>query len=496
MTKDDVRDLVDAAESLPIEYRADIEFEAMESGKITDEAVQRRLLERLFRDAQAAEYGYSQKDVVQIPFTRHRQVARAQAVLRLTALDIQTRAVHAMRRQSVSAAKEMFRAIELKIPTVSCESPIVYNVDEYYALAAELFGASEMRSGHLSRQGLQMLGDVIRRVKSPLQLAPAIRMLTALQLDRESLRELAFQIESVLKNVTFTDRELEAIEQRTLLTSSIEALMLKMTEQHLDAVALLQSFRDLLVRSTGTGACSDKTINRKDLATRFNRLIEDSKSRIAPLQEAELRAGSSAASVKVKFQALPKGDEFSPLMRSISKARSVATMKRPEVPTEPTSTMRDLVDEFVRRLEATRDDVGDCEPCVFHMKTEMYLFLLDSAPQGDGFEGAVHSYIKFLSRSNLQQAHPIEWLFSVKRLLNESRPATPEQLQRLLEIARKSGGFLGGLPSPGSEEIKMEVADSGDHILKSYLAEQKVLQLKYFSPYEAYSSPGALSIDP
>ncbi len=109
-------------------------------------------------------------------------------------------------------------------------------------------------------------------------------------------------------------------------------------------------------------------------------------------------------------------------------------------------------------------------------------------------QAVARSYVRFLVRSDLKEDAPMEWLFSVMRLLNQTRPATEEQKQ-IFERLTKAGHKLSGLPSPAAAEIVEAVQDSEDDVLLLYLREQNLLNLKYFSPYESLTGSKAPKID-
>ena len=155
--------------------------------------------------------------------------------------------------------------------------------------------------------------------------------------------------------------------------------------------------------------------------------------------------------------------------------------------------LRDAIEEFRNKLESTPDRSGPCSACTFHLKTAMYLFLIDSTPP-EMMPAVARSYVRFLARSELKEDAPMEWLFSLKRLLNQTRVATEAQKQTF-ERLTKAGHVLTGLPSPAAPQILDALQESEDDVLLLYLREQKVLKLKYFSPYEALTGARAPTID-
>jgi hypothetical protein len=59
-----VRELIDAAETLPLEPRADIELTIIESGRVPDGKLKRQLLQALFDQAPRAKYAYRENDAL------------------------------------------------------------------------------------------------------------------------------------------------------------------------------------------------------------------------------------------------------------------------------------------------------------------------------------------------------------------------------------------------------------------------------------------------
>jgi hypothetical protein len=490
----DAKSIVEIAEHLPTEYRADLELEVLESAALNRD-YKKRVLVGLFRQSLQAQHAYPQRDAIRSTFTRHKQIAMAEAVLKLTTLDIQTRIIRQMMPISPSESVKLLRSINLEVPSFTCASPLIYNVDDYYQLV-EQQAQREIKDNPRdpTLQG-DLLTSVLSQVKSPVQLAPAVDMIAHLDVSRNALDVFATSLSHTMEQMNVSDRELEALEQRGLLTRAVDSLVTKMVEAKLPTLGVLQSFRTLLTKSLSAPRCVDRSADRKAIAERFDTLLTKSgvQGTVPSLGPAEIRSTEIAGAANT--DSLPEGSEFTPLSRAILKARNLSVTQEMKSQPDDLRATQDIIEEFVEKLEAIPDDAHNCEPCTFYLKSERYLFLVDSAPQGPAFDHALHSYIAFLSRSNMQTSNPIEWLFNVKHLLNLSRPATAEQMDKLVAFA-KGGIMPTGLPSPAAEEIKRVIGDSGNELLKTYLVEQNTLKLRYFSPFIADGVPRIFRIDP
>jgi len=127
-----VEELINSAESLPIEFRADIQLNAIESGNMPNGKTTEKTLERLFDSAGSAQVHYKQKvaDLRANTLTRETIVVQT---LNLDSLNIRIRIIKAMLPMDRSKAQRELEETHLQIPTVRCKSPLIPDVSEYYA---------------------------------------------------------------------------------------------------------------------------------------------------------------------------------------------------------------------------------------------------------------------------------------------------------------------------------------------------------------------------
>ncbi|MBZ5648813.1 MAG: hypothetical protein LAN37_16510 [Acidobacteriia bacterium] len=479
----DLRDLIHAADRLPIEYRADLEFEIL--NRVTDDALKVQTLRSLFQAAPGAKKKLKEKDALWIGRVRHREIARAEVVLNLTSLDIQVRAVRML--MPAHRALALYRTIDFRIPSTDCSSPVVYDPADYYELLGELIGNNDSVRANQGAPVLDILEERLRRIASPMELIPAAKTIIGANLSGEELRRAISLYVAALNQLTATDREAGFLEFDTRLTNAVAELAHHAREKQLSRNDILLSYSSFLRRSLSGQACADRSADRDLVAARFNQVAADfSQSGGSPhLDFTDLRP-SGASGVAV-IERLPEGKDFLRLMKSVEDLRS---MRGTDFSRE---ALRDAIEEFRNKLESTPDRSGPCSACTFHLKTAMYLFLIDSTPP-EMMPAVARSYVRFLARSELKEDAPMEWLFSLKRLLNQTRVATEAQKQTF-ERLTKAGHVLTGLPSPAAPQILDALQESEDDVLLLYLREQKVLKLKYFSPYEALTGARAPTID-
>ncbi len=340
----DLRNLIHAADHLPIEYRADLEFEIL--NRVTDDAVKVNAIRSLFQGASGAKSGFKEKDAVRIG-ARHREVVRAETVLNLTALDIQVRAIRMLMPTRRNLAIDLFRTIDFKIPSVDCSSPVVYDPADYYELLRELIGSSHSGRGREAAAAVEILEERLRRMASPMELIPAAKTIVGAGLSGEELRRAIGLYVAGLNRLTATDREAGFLERDTRLTTAVAELASHAQQRQLSANDLLSSYASFLRRSLSGQACADRSADRDLVAARFNQIAADVSQSGGPhLDPIELRPSGAAGVAAI--ERLPEGKDFLPLMKSIGDLRS---MRGSDFNREALS---DAIDEFRREYSGSR----------------------------------------------------------------------------------------------------------------------------------------------
>ncbi|HXG31733.1 MAG TPA: hypothetical protein VNJ11_00090, partial [Bryobacteraceae bacterium] len=104
----EVQAILDLAEGLTVEYRADVFFRLSEAGKGPRQTERARILEALFMAAGQARQPLPLVQVVNFPYGRDGYVFAASS-LRLDVLSLKCRVVRELRKADPAKARELFR---------------------------------------------------------------------------------------------------------------------------------------------------------------------------------------------------------------------------------------------------------------------------------------------------------------------------------------------------------------------------------------------------
>lgn len=478
--KDDTRviEIVDWAEGLPVEYRADIQLNSIESGNIRRGRWAVQVLERLFRDASTARYTYKQKDITGNANTRSRKLDFAFS-LNLDTLSIRTRTVRAMVPLRPAEARQLLEEIRLEIPSCPCTSAMVYDVSDFYAaldaVVSHTFSGTEKENGDHAT----LLASHIRSMSSAIQLAPMAGLIARTQLNKGQLELLTSEYARALQRVQASDRELASIERDQSLSKAIRLLAARNVGQALPVTPLVKAYRTFLIRSARPARCADIATDRNMIVEGFNQLRQEyaSDETLNVLGVDDLKPARTAESAQVELVAEPT--EFRGLLRRLMARRQIEARKQSEELNF--AGWESDVSEFLQKVDALDPSRGKCHACVFHEKADLLFVFFDFTPSGGLKERILDRLVRFLSIDKMQDEGPLEWLFRVKLLLNLSRKPSDEQLKRIAELERQ-GKLLTMLPSDAGIKILEAMKRSDNYVMYLYATADELLKNEFALP--------------
>jgi hypothetical protein len=164
-----IPDLLDQAESLPIEFRADLTLQVLSHAELKPMRL-RRLLDDLFDAAKSAHDEYRIKDAIQIPdaLAQERGLASAQ---NLDALSIRTRVIELMFKVNPSHALDLAEQLRIHLPHSGCDRDTVYDVSSYYKTLQTISGSTLSRAQAQQVHSLQL--NTIAQMSNASKLVPA-----------------------------------------------------------------------------------------------------------------------------------------------------------------------------------------------------------------------------------------------------------------------------------------------------------------------------------
>jgi hypothetical protein len=474
-----VQDLLEWAESLPIEFRADIQLNAIESGRVGQKQAA-EILERLFRDAGGARYPYKQTELVRRSGTRQRKLATAFS-LNLDALSIRGRIIRALLSINPERAHSLLEDVRLEIAPVPCTSAMVPDVGEFYGVVAAVLGRSPAATDGERDQSVALLEGQLRQITSPVQLAPVADLLARAELNPRQMVWLTSLYADVLSRISTTDRELAAVEQQRGLSSAIGRLAARHAEQALHVLPLLHAYRAFVMRAARAEQCGDITVDREKLAESFNHLREGfgNQQTLRQLQAEELKPERVGGVAVVDTMA--DREDFVTLLDRVMTRREIALRKPTESPELESAGWESDVAQFLTKIDGLDPLRADCRSCIFHEKADLFFIFFDFTPVGHFKQRILMGLADFLANSTMQDEAPLEWLIRVKLLLNLSRKPTEEQLTRIRELERQ-GKVLTMLPSEAAAQIAETMKTSGNYVLYVYVVADEILGNEYILP--------------
>lgn len=431
----EIEEVVDRARSVPPEFAADVLIRLAESGKVADRKWKIELIEDAFVYAAGAQQRYKRSGAVG-GGTDFRSGFTVRAFAQeLDACSLQCRAVNAMLALDKQKARELFNQIPApQIPRLECEDTLVYDVSPFYAtltkIVNEAFTAKEIEEE-------EHLGFVVRflsGISSPVQVAPAAKMLAGIHVSPEQLEALAQSFSGTLKNLSGDDRSFTATTMgNSPVGAAIAQLANNLRQQGIANYGLLDAYRGYLARqfsgkrceilipaaSLVTSASAPPAFRFPEAAAFFNdKLRPESFPPGNPLP-ALAPDDVKPASVEggMKQQAVWEGQDVAGLA---AKYRELvfSDTGQPYSPEQKEGVeWRSQLDEYIRALTAwTGSQSGDAGD-YFRQKCFLFTNLVGLAPDGPERDAVLRSLLGFLKQNGFQNEDRIEWFYPVNSLL-------------------------------------------------------------------------------
>jgi hypothetical protein len=405
----------------------------------------KELIEQAFRSAVAAQQPYARRGWSEM---RARREAKAYQQ-GLDTCSLQCRAVHDMLALDHKKARELFADIvPPRLPRLTCEDPLVYDVSTFYAtlgqLALEAFTAKEIEE----KEPVRLLERYVSDISSPAQVAPIAQMLAAGGLKPAAFEGLMNAFAGGLRQLSGDDRSFSASMSDE---GALPALIEECTRQKVSPAPLEEAWRAYLVRHLGGERCADtagadsapgitlssRAANGPDYsnpagpALFFNTKVQGGGVKAITAEEAQPssildgKARSIAACESEDCRQL--GGQYSSLMLS---PLGLAYTDEEKMQSRWAARLQD----FLAAMDAWKCDTqSDC----FWVKSRFYGDLFDVIPHGPARDTVLRSLLGWLERNNYQRDHRVEWFYPVNLLIIRTF-ADPKGMQATLNELRKS----------------------------------------------------------
>lgn len=474
--------LLDRISGLPVEYKADLAFAIIHAARPSLTLARKRgLLDDVFHSATSAHYQYMVVEAAgnAAGDTVTHITRNTLAWLKVDALDIQTRAIELALPSTPQFATALFEELNLSEVRASCKDPAVEDVSAFYTTARNIIEDKRIKTVFKQDKALYLQG-LASNLRVPAQIAPLANLMIQVSLSPEHMGQVEMALVSSLSTITASDREITAAEEGGNLTHVIELLAAKLTQSSVSSDPLLAAYRGFLLRSLTRERCSDHSLDRAQMARKFNALIATTgpqSSDLRPLSEAQLYPQSTGDAAS--DQVIPFNQQALAEVRRIVAAHQarVAEQYRLGVPSTIEPETSD-VEDVLKYVTSGEPSDAECSVCDFHAKCTLAMMLKDVIPAGDELERAINAEVDYLSFNPMEKDNPVAWLLYFKELINSSRTPNDEATAVLTAETRK-GRTPWGLPSPEAAVIRKSLRKSPDPITAAYISADDLLHLPY-----------------
>lgn len=360
-------DLADLARGQPPEFAADALLRIADAPNLTDVAWKREIIEDAFHLAAGA----------QQPFARARwkgspaglfDKAYAQG---LDALTLQSKAVDAMLAIDFKKARELLGEIPApRIPRLTCDDALVYDVSIFYDTAGEVAGRAFSAKEAAQEKPFQLLERYAADATSPAQAAPIARMLAGASVKREQFEALVNSFAGALGQIPGDDRSFSAAMADA--DAAMASLAAECARRRINRVPLVDAWGAYKARQPGGARCA---------------------------QPADECQSPQCRQFAAQFQDL-----------IMSPAGFALTLEQ-----KATSEWGSRLRQYLAALADWKQDDDPVE--YFHAKSQFYGVLFEVTPNGAERDLLLRSLLGWLQQNGYQRDHPAEWFYPVNRLI-------------------------------------------------------------------------------
>src|SRR5947209_12563666 len=205
--------LVVDARALPPEFAADVLLRLVESGKITERAWQRELLEEAFRTAGGAQQPIKRRIAPGLNYAYTREDYEARAFgLNLDTMSLRLRAVNTMLKVDKRKARELFTELPTKLPLapLTCDDVLVYDVSKFYETLTELAQDTFSAEQKARDEDVLFVTPYVDAMSAPAQVAPIATLIWNLEDSSSRLMTLLNAYIAALRKIDADDRSFAA----------------------------------------------------------------------------------------------------------------------------------------------------------------------------------------------------------------------------------------------------------------------------------------------
>jgi hypothetical protein len=354
---DKLRPILDMANAAPPEFGASALLRLLESGGIDDQPTRRELIERAFELGAVA---HDRWRVRALPGASVLAGMRARAgELQLDRLSLETRAVRLMLPIDQPRARDIFLEIPKPAPEpLTCDDWTGADLDDFYTTLGLVLAQTFTPAERTREDDIHLAGDYLGAIASPLQLAPALRMVLGLKIKAEQRRALLGQLGSAMAAVSADDRSFAAVSSALtpVLPAELSPAFQRFIASHATAPPCASSAR---ADSTGEPPADDRKIAIDQMNLMF----------------------SGGTLVSAAERATPEWEQ--------------------------------RFEDFLARMAGWQQTPDESDAVFYHRKMSIYQGLLD-VTSGASRTRLVDEMVRFALDSALERDAPAEWFLDLK----------------------------------------------------------------------------------
>ena len=404
--------LIDQANALPAEFRADSLLWIAESTLITDVSWKKELIEQAYWSGARASLPYAQI----AEGSADSVTANSVRTNRLEALTLQSRAIEVMLTVDPAKALDLFEQLPpTDLPKLTCANAATPNLVDYYRAAVDIFQTSFTTSQRAKGKGFDLLQRVTGTVDSPSEVWPVLEMIFTAEVTVVQRRDLVTLLAARLQEIWRSDREYGAAE--SLLVTALERV------QPPDAIILLPALRVYILKHVSTNRCTDNIPGKGQMspsAAEFNVLVkkfdpDGSRYKLITLEEAK-PAGAAGTYAP---------DLIGTSADSQAVTEDLRWLKHQDK--QSTNRWRTRYDETARLVHELKNDDESSPEAFFCMKADALNELATLAPSGPMRDAAMDEYREFLEEHYSAIQNPNLWFTMFRHMLYTARFAIDEK---------------------------------------------------------------------
>lgn len=394
-------------------------FQLLESGVIDDKKKKAELIEEVFNSAYSTQHPLKLKDFNDDTDTRSGMLQYGLG-LNLDRLSIQCRAVREMIAIDKQKAREMFRDILIpEMKSLKCEDPMIPDVSIYYDTLIAITGRTFSEDEVKKREHLILTEQALSGIGSPLQLAPATKVIASIKAQPADISSLLGIFSKRMNDMSCDPRPFLWV-LRTL-DSDIKTLAIYCKGKGIPVDYLIDSYRTFLAGNMSKNWCDDYPDKSKVIAKvtkqsdSFNSLLGEilgESSKILPLQVKELMPKSFNGSLQIyEYSQNPTVQNLGNGVRSLIYADDGKGNQRTISEREGKLWQSKLSSYYHSLISWTKDhDFSDVD--YFHKKLLLMGILLQITPKTNPqYQKIISDYMYLLSQDRSQQENAVEWLW-------------------------------------------------------------------------------------